>query len=250
MLTVSDIFKYSIVISMSEKRLQILQKAFTAEHLPLPSLVLEPSRGYNYESKTLDCKHSHGKAIQYAADNDWPFVLIFEDDAWPRIDCIKHIERNMQILPNKHIYAVTLGWGSVQTYGKKYGTLKPVLKMTGTQAYIAFKPAYKKLIRAFAGNTFKPQADAILGCHAYYMLGFVTFAADILCFTQYNFKDEPLKDKRTRWCIGYCQGNDSFKDVPPDGFNSIENITNITNKNIVNIQQILKVNAKSIQFKL
>ena len=46
------------------------------------------------------CTKSHISAIEYAKRRKMPYVLIFEDDAYPCIDCFKHLDAYAKSIPN------------------------------------------------------------------------------------------------------------------------------------------------------
>ena len=44
-----------------------------------------------YNKAAIIVGKAHYQAIKYAADHNWPVVLVFEDDAYPRRDAAEQI---------------------------------------------------------------------------------------------------------------------------------------------------------------
>ena len=120
-MTIADLFKYSIVISRMPYRLEWMKKSFTVAGLPMPAIHLNALEGKGMTNKTLCCKMSHGKAVKYAKDHGWPYVLVFEDDAWPRFNAKEKLEELLMTLPNDEIKIAAIGFSGVKNATDKVG---------------------------------------------------------------------------------------------------------------------------------
>lgn len=54
---------------------------------------------YMYHLHNYGCSISHTHAIKHAKENNWPFILIFEDDVVPCINCLEHFKNALSQLP-------------------------------------------------------------------------------------------------------------------------------------------------------
>ena len=54
------------------------------------SLRTDSKAAYDDYAKAVSA--AHAKAIRHASATGWPYVLVFEDDAWPRKDARSWIE--------------------------------------------------------------------------------------------------------------------------------------------------------------
>jgi len=79
-LTLDDLFKYSFVISINNNRYEWYKKVFTYFNLPLSERIGNKIEGQN---KVQNCMYNHAQCIKLAKERNYPFVLIFEDDAFP-----------------------------------------------------------------------------------------------------------------------------------------------------------------------
>ena len=98
-INIEDAMKYSYAISIDNSKYELLKKTFKhAGFKNVPKLF----NGVVDKTKTgpENCKASHIKLIQYAKDNCFPYVIVFEDDAYPRIDCKKTLEEYFKVVPD------------------------------------------------------------------------------------------------------------------------------------------------------
>lgn len=58
-----------------------------------------------------NCTKSHLNIIEYAKKNNLPFVAVFEDDAYPRINAEKYLNEYLYRIP-KQAGMVILGWSN------------------------------------------------------------------------------------------------------------------------------------------
>ena len=76
-------FKYSCVVCVDDYKFELFKKTFTHYGLPIPMRVGELVAG---QTPIQNCSHNHINCVRYAKEHDWPYVIIFEDDAFPRKD--------------------------------------------------------------------------------------------------------------------------------------------------------------------
>ena len=200
MIAVEDLFKHSVVISCMPSRIQLMKKSFAVANVPFPAAVVDAVRcGNTVEEKTNACRLSHGKAVEYALKAKWPYVLVLEDDAWPRFNVRQKLEECLKTLPDNNIKIAALGYTKLRTADTCKWRKARVL--TGAQSYVVFSPAFSSVIDAM--NKSKHPADLVIGEFAEELLGFSTYAADTICFTQYNSPDEDMHKKRIDSSCGY-----------------------------------------------
>lgn len=85
-----------------------------------------------------NCLQSHINCIKYAKKHNWPFVLVFEDDAIPSNDCIDRIVDTFNNRP-EDTGILMLGWSSAnkrQSFADRYNRL--VSFIAGAHSYIVF----------------------------------------------------------------------------------------------------------------
>ena len=81
--------------------------------------------------------------IKLAKYLDWPYVCIFEDDAYPCRDCVKHLQQYLNDVPDDASFVV-LGWSYLHGKAKEFGDKKYVKLngLWGTTAFIVFRDYY------------------------------------------------------------------------------------------------------------
>lgn len=187
-ITIESLFKYSLSISCDKKKRALQDIAFKHQHIPLPTTfnAITPENLNNtalqsdlmkqflsFKDETDNYKDtivennrklwpylalSTQMAIFYAKSKNWPYVLIFEDDAWPN----KNIKTELQNYVNElnslftiheNIDVVVLG------FNKEYNANAPKKKykffnffednatIIGSQSYIVPSSSYDKLLK-------------------------------------------------------------------------------------------------------
>lgn len=150
-ISIDDAMKHSLVISIDKKRYIAMCKLF--QHFgfnTLPKLLFGST--FKNKSGPFNCKHSHMRAVQHAKKYNWPYVMIFEDDAYPCDDVIHKMEMYLYALP-KDASLVLFGWS--HSYAQRFD--KPFNKIienaiSGSHAYIIFEQAYDKFISYHKNN--------------------------------------------------------------------------------------------------
>lgn len=208
--TIDTLIENAYVISIDEKRHQLFQKFFLENGFSSCPKLHIGHQDKNLSS-TRNCQLSHLEIVKEAKQKNLPFVVVFEDDAYP-CDDIKN--KLQEILRRIHYEsnAVLLGYSSCG-YNQKASMKSKYLNriydrtVSGAHAYIVFKQAYDKYIKFFEDNKDKP-ADNDIFCALY-----PSYVAREPLFIQY------CKDASMHNHFGYIfEGN---KRVPPRGFPAI-----------------------------
>lgn len=225
-----ELVKNSYMISIDDERYDLTCKVLDK--------VLEwhPNKcfgeiGVSHDEKVKLNLKSHLDIIKYARAHDLPYVFIFEDDAYPCIDCANKIKEYIKIIPNDanifmlgyihDAHAFGLQYKSIDTnrqdFSNKINRINSVLY--GAHAYIVFKNAYDMCI------------DLILDSHdpidvlLFNKLVDNSYVVDDSLFIQYNYKKSDISECDT----GYLFFNKSIlyqsktKD-PPVNFKDIKEI--------------------------
>ena len=91
---------HSFVISVDDKRFNQFRNIFTKYGLfPLPQKFQGISDPKN--PPHVNCYLSHREIILKAKDLDWPYVCIFEDDAYPLSTVGKELEYYLSEIPDE-----------------------------------------------------------------------------------------------------------------------------------------------------
>lgn len=97
-------------------RIQLMKKSFAVADIPFPAAVIDAVRCRNtVAEKTKACRLSHRKAVEYAQKANWPYVLVLEDDAWPRANVRQKLEECLKTLPDDNIKIAALGYTKLRT---------------------------------------------------------------------------------------------------------------------------------------
>ena len=99
-LTVDDILSHSFVITIDKERHSLFKRIFKAHGLykPYPRKLQGVTIWYN--SPQYNCSLSHKAAIEKAKKLDWPYVCIFEDDAYPVTGIKEELEKYLSEIPD------------------------------------------------------------------------------------------------------------------------------------------------------
>ena len=81
-LNLKDVLKHSFVITIDDKRFNDFKAIFKYHKLsPMPKRFQGTTLWYN--SGKYNCYLAHRNAILKAKKLNWPYVCVFEDDAYP-----------------------------------------------------------------------------------------------------------------------------------------------------------------------
>ena len=98
-ITAKELLQHSFVITIDNERFKWFKKVFKFHNLtPIPSKMEGVT--YWFNSAQYNCYLSHKKAILTAKKLKWPYVCIFEDDAYPCNNVVEEIDKHLKELPN------------------------------------------------------------------------------------------------------------------------------------------------------
>ena len=156
-ISIDDAMKHSLVISIDKKRYIEMCKLFRSYgFVTIPDILFGST--FKDKSGQFNCKHSHMRAVQYAKENKWPYVLIFEDDAYPCDNIIDKFSSYLYALP-KDALLVLFGWSNscAQDFSKPFNKITETA-ISGSHAYMVFESAYDRFISYHKANP-KKSAD-------------------------------------------------------------------------------------------
>ena len=213
----SDFNKYSVVISCDKDRLEIMQKAFAKAGLQMPQKISGVNmcalNGRSMKFGTSNCAESiamsHMQCINMADFLGWPFVVIFEDDAWPRINAKDALEKALSEIPDDTL-VYYIGYDKLRKRNGK-------ILRAGQHAYVVFRDAFDIFRDAFATKGLGTYAiDCMDRCYA--RLDEVSSLSRTNVFVQMNIKNYKARYSTTYFCRAY-RGT-----KPEDGFPTYEEV--------------------------
>lgn len=140
-----DVMAHSVVISINTERLAHFYKVFDTYGLNHPTHI----EGCVDEKLTppMRCSMSHRMCVEYAKQHDWPYILIFEDDAYPCDNILNILPQYLKRIPNDTKICI-LGFTFVRQAQDFSHVFNKVQSKTiaGSHAYIIFKSAYDDYI--------------------------------------------------------------------------------------------------------
>lgn len=237
-LSVDEAFARSFVINLdgAKDKLPMMEKAFSAEGLPVPR------RFGAFQMKHLchnewwkiggnkyymiNCNASHLACIRMAEALGWPFVFVFEDDAWPRHGARDMIARAISDVPEtcgvlrfewsagdrKDMPAVERPW-----LRRSNGHWRPY----GAASYLIFADAYQRYFDSYRAELKRYNQDLLFTL--YDPLCAVTRYVDPMPFTQ-------VSRSNGRWRYTWAYRDDpptakcTYKWSPEDGFPAVEEV--------------------------
>ena len=138
----NSLLEHSFVITVDEQRYSQFVKVFEYHNLfPLPIKFVGVSDGDDF---VFNCYLSHKKAILKAKELNWPFVCIFEDDAYPCNDIRTYLDKVMANVP-KHCKVISFGYNSKRDE-TKVNDLFDFSSTYGAHAYVVFQEAYEEYL--------------------------------------------------------------------------------------------------------
>lgn len=101
----------------------------------------------------MNCAYSHASIIKLAKELDWPFVCIFEDDAYPCYDIKTKLEFYLKNVPDD-CECLLLGNndGNIKCGPYNNDFIKIQSMRFGTHAYVIFKSGYDKILNNYNTN--------------------------------------------------------------------------------------------------
>lgn len=164
--------KHSFVITIDDKRFDWFKKVFGFHGIsPIPKRFQGTTLWYN--SAKYNCYLSHKNAILAAKKKKWPYVCIFEDDAYPANGVVEEMERCLKELP-KECQVLSLGTIFLWDIQGEYGNFWRSYKSYGAHAYVVFKDAYDRFIQMLdeapeGDGAFYSRMDGILPKDRFFM---------------------------------------------------------------------------------
>ena len=218
----NSIQKYSLVLTMNDNRWNIYQTAKSSyTNLNFNKYLGKPAR-----TPIISCKQNHIDMIRYAKSNDWPFVLIFEDDAVGSIDWQNRILEVFRNIP-KDAAIIHLGehqysrFRLFSLYNNQYYKMNRRGNVWGTHAYIVFKNYYDIVLDCFQ---FAKAADSIFNVDRLRNLVYIVKKPIFVQF--YNDKCEHIHQEHVERGVDYFHygiRNGSHYDTL-DGFPDLRNL--------------------------
>lgn len=213
-ISIKDFFENSFVISINDRRLGNFYKIFDKMFGELGDSYRRPKHFYGYTGNikpTYCCELSHISLIRMAKCLDLPFIVIFEDDAFPRTDICDSLVRQISNIPDC-CKILVLGW-------LKYDNAVPFSEnfnkfsswVWGTQSYIVFKSGYDEYIKEYDRNT-ETLADE-----------FFSVMKDSTLLAKENLFIQYTEDRSMNGYFGYVWENVGMSE-PPEGFMSFEKV--------------------------
>lgn len=153
-ITLQKLLDHSFVITINDERFDNFCKVFNTYNLnPLPRRFngftlpndIHKNIGLIKTSNMCNCSFSHAALIKTVEALDWPFVCIFEDDAYPRKDIIDKIQIILNDIPDD-VDMIKLGYTKINNKNKPINIdnrFYSDAQTYGSHAYIVFKKYYK-----------------------------------------------------------------------------------------------------------
>lgn len=216
-ITLDEFNKYSVVISCDKNRLEIMQKAFAKAGLQMPQKVAGVnmcvlngrSRRFGSSRCAESIAMSHMQCINMADALGWPFVVIFEDDAWPRKNAKETLEQMLSEIPDETL-VYYFGYDKLRKENGK-------ILRAGQHAYVVFRDAFEIFRNAFATLGLETYAIDCIDRH-YAPLAEVSSLSKTNIFVQMNIKDYKARYSTTYRCRAYRGPK------PEEGFPTYEEV--------------------------
>lgn len=209
-ISINDFLRNSYVITIDDERYNIFKLLFSKCFYS--DIVPKRFDGFVQSDlkSTYKCMLSHVAIVRMAKSMNLPFVVIFEDDAYPCIDIKRKLEKQLEIIPQCNI--ALLGWNKYDSCNCIDNLWNSLNKWAwGSHAYIVFNCAYDSYIETYDKNPYMV-ADSFFGFY-----GNKTIMPKDNLFIQYNIT------KSMNGYNGYIYNNIS-NSVPPDGFSCFDKI--------------------------
>lgn len=204
-ITHKDLIDNSFCLSVSTKRQSDFIRIFNSTFGACPRIF----RGFRDDrGGVYSCSLGYSAIIRMAKSIGMPYVGIFEDDAYPRVDCIAAIDNVMNVIP---IDAKMVFLG----YNKYFGKLDNKSDMSimtsdlyGTHSYVVFSNCYDEYLDLYDKNPTRAS-----DWYPYNGIG-QCYISNINIFIQ------RCVEKSMNGWSGYILDNKSLE-KPPEGFAEI-----------------------------
>lgn len=211
---VVDISKYNYVLSINQDRYEYQQKVFDHYGIPKPQKFKGLTREPNGE---LACLIGHMTLVMMARCLNYPYIVIFEDDAYPRKDIKEKLDFYLSNIPD-NCGILCLGEnGHRGTLQKEDNYFIVKERPYGSHAYIVFKEMYDDYI-----NSLEKQRIVDMSLRANNFYRYKPYWTNELLFVQKNIDNLCMSSKYHK-AIRYFKphpqtGDLSLSNTPPDGF--------------------------------
>ena len=171
-ITLKDLLKRSFVVTIDDRKYEWFKKVFKFHGIsPMPKRFQGTTLWYN--SGKYNCYLSHRNAILTAKKRKWPYVLIFEDDAYPVNHVANLMDRYLMELPDK-CQVLSLGTIFLWDVREEDGDFWRSYKSYGSHAYVVFESAYDRYIEMLdlgheGDSAFYSRDDTILSKDVFFM---------------------------------------------------------------------------------
>lgn len=181
---------------------------------------------YNYQpakNSVISCSNSHIACIQMAKDNDWPFVIIFEDDCLGRTDSfMKTVEIIRHCPPDCDV--LQLGIRGMRHVSYYTDTLSGFCKNKlggntwGSHAYIVFSRGYTRTIKNL--QKFVVADEAIFDIPSTRLNTYVVKNNQFIQFSvpKENYIHGNKRPNQISYIYPIGMSSGKFNSRPPDGF--------------------------------
>ena len=143
-LTTKDLLKHSFVITIDDKKFEWFKKVFKFHGLsPTPKRL--DGVTYWYNSPQYNCYLAHKNAILTAKKKKWPYVCVFEDDAYPINGVMETLDAYLKELPDD-CKVLSLGQIFMWEVMGEYRIFWRSFCSYGAHAYVVFKDAYDSYV--------------------------------------------------------------------------------------------------------
>ena len=216
MTDMTGVFRNSFSISIDKRKEDIQRLVFLKENIPLPKIF--PGYRNSSLSNIYRCSLSHESVIKAAKTMGLENCLIYEEDAYPRIDVMRYANMYLKEVPSDFDILI-IGWIRLFNLpGKKVGMFNKFVpnKSTcyGANSYIVSERNYDRIIQEFEARDFKCADN-------FFEFAENVYTTEIPLFIQYSTGTSMHNH------IGYVLDGDHKN--PPKGFRRIEDYLRNTN---------------------
>lgn len=160
-INVTEFFNNAFVISFNTNNTNLMKQLFDIHHLSMPKIF--PASHNSDLTGPYNCLLSHVSIVRMAKALDLPFVVIFEDDAYPCDNVYIKLEEVLKYIPT-YVNILLLGWASearpygLQKFDQIYNKITRIIG--GSHAYVIFKSGYDEYLNKYQENS-QQTADGI-----------------------------------------------------------------------------------------
>lgn len=140
-----DISKNCFCLTINENRYDYMSKVFKHYDLPVPTKF----QGLSKEPNPVEsCLLGHMCLIMMARALDFPYIVVFEDDAYPRKDILSKLDHYLKVVP-ADCGILCLGQNGQRGLVEKKEDLKIIKERPyGSHAYICFRECYDEFLNS------------------------------------------------------------------------------------------------------